>query len=78
MTWTTLPINSSLDTRDGLNPHDRCLRHNEAGVWRRRRNPMGPAFVAGEGTPFALIIVPVEAHGAMTHAMPDFGSPDGR
>jgi hypothetical protein len=31
---------------------------------------MGPAFVAGEGTPFALIIVPVEAHGAMTHAMP--------
>jgi hypothetical protein len=39
---------------------------------------MGPAFVAGEGTPFGLIIVPVEAHGAMTHAMPDFGSPDDR
>lgn len=37
-------------------------------------NPMGPAFVAAEGTPYALIIVPVGSHGAMTHSMPDFGS----
>ena len=33
-------------------------------------NPMWPAFVAGEGTPYALIIVPVGNHGAMTHTMP--------
>jgi hypothetical protein len=29
----------------------------------------GPAFVAGEGTPFALIIVPVGAHNG-PHSMP--------
>jgi hypothetical protein len=28
----------------------------------------GPAFVAGEGTPSALIIVPVAAHGGANHA----------
>ena len=33
-------------------------------------NPMGPAFVAGEGSPFALVIVPVGEHGGMTHDMP--------
>ncbi len=27
----------------------------------------GPAFVAGEGTPFALVIVPVAAHEAAAH-----------
>jgi len=32
-------------------------------------NPMGPAFVAAEGTPYALIIVPVTGHGAMSHNM---------
>jgi len=37
-------------------------------------NPMGLAFVAAEGTPYALIIVPVTSHDAMTHTMPDFGS----
>lgn len=36
-------------------------------------NPMGPAFVAGEGTAYALIIVPVGTHGAMTHTMPEQG-----
>ena len=41
-------------------------------------NPMGAAFVAGEGSPFALVIVPVVARGAMTHTMPGFGSPDER
>lgn len=40
-------------------------------------NPMGPAFVAAEGTPYALIIVPISGHGAMLHTMPDFGSGDG-
>ncbi len=30
-------------------------------------NPVGPAFVAGEGTPHALIIVPVGSHGNVTH-----------
>ena len=30
-------------------------------------NPAGPAFVAGEGTPHALIIVPVGAHSAANH-----------
>lgn len=39
-------------------------------------NPMGPAFVAGEGTPYALIIVPVNGHGAMVHTTPDFGAGD--
>jgi hypothetical protein len=29
----------------------------------------GPAFVAGEGTPYALIIVPVGAHTGPSHAM---------
>lgn len=33
-------------------------------------NPMGPAFVAGQGSPFALVIVPVGAHGGMTHVVP--------
>jgi hypothetical protein len=41
-------------------------------------NPMGVAFVAGEGSPFALVIVPVGARGAMTHTMSGFGSPDDR
>jgi hypothetical protein len=31
-------------------------------------NPVGPAFVAGEGTPYALIIVPVGAHPNAVHA----------
>ena len=39
-------------------------------------NPMGPAFVAGEGTAYALIIVPVGDHGAMTHTMPNLASGD--
>jgi len=30
----------------------------------------GPAFVAGEGTPHALIIVPVGAHTDSGHAAP--------
>ena len=40
-------------------------------------NPMGPAFVAAEGTPYALIIVPVSAHDATLHTMAAFGSSDG-
>ena len=31
-------------------------------------NPRGPAFVAGEGTPHALIIVPVARHSGTDHA----------
>ena len=31
-------------------------------------NPRGPAFVAGEGTPHALIIVPVAGHSGADHA----------
>ena len=31
-------------------------------------NPVGPDFVAGEGTPYALIIVPVGAHTGPSHA----------
>jgi hypothetical protein len=30
-------------------------------------NPDGPAFVAGEGTPHALIIVPVAPHSGAHH-----------
>jgi hypothetical protein len=36
-------------------------------------NPKGPLFVAGEGSPYALVIVPVGTHGGMGHAMPDLG-----
>src|SRR6516225_8578098 len=36
-------------------------------------NPLGPAFVAGEGSPHALIIVPVGAHERAGHSAP--GSP---
>src|SRR6516225_6684977 len=36
-------------------------------------NPVGPAFVAGEGSPHALIIVPVGAHERAGHSAP--GSP---
>lgn len=32
-------------------------------------NPIGPAFVAGDGSPYALLIIPLGAHGA--HKMPD-------
>jgi len=35
-------------------------------------NPLGPAFVAGEGTPYALIIVPLGAHAG--HAPGDIPS----
>jgi hypothetical protein len=38
-------------------------------------NPMGVAFVAGEGSSFALVIVPVGAHGAMTHLTRPLGPP---
>jgi len=31
-------------------------------------NPVGPAFVAGEGSPYTLIIVPVGAHTGPSHA----------
>ena len=34
-------------------------------------NPRGPAFVAGEGTPHALIIVPVTGHSGADHASAD-------
>src|SRR5215468_11645544 len=34
-------------------------------------NPRGPAFVAGEGTPHALIIVPVAGHSGANHASAD-------
>jgi hypothetical protein len=34
-------------------------------------NPSGPAFVAGEGTPHALIIVPIGAHTGPSHASGD-------
>ena len=34
-------------------------------------NPRGPAFVAGEGTPHALIIVPVAGHSGADHASPE-------
>ena len=30
--------------------------------------PIGPAYVAGEGTPYALVIVPVGAHGGAAHS----------
>ena len=36
-------------------------------------NPVGPVFVAGEGSPYALIIVPVGRHGTELHEMPDLG-----
>lgn len=31
-------------------------------------NPKGPAFVAGEGSPYSLIIVPVSVHNGQDHA----------
>jgi hypothetical protein len=34
-------------------------------------NPVGPVFVAGEGGPYALIIVPIGMHGTEAHKMPD-------
>ena len=34
-------------------------------------NPVGPVFVAGEGSPYALIIVPIGMHGTEAHKMPD-------
>ena len=33
-------------------------------------NPLGPAFVAGEGSPHALIIVPVGTHERAGHSLP--------
>jgi hypothetical protein len=38
----------------------------------------GPAFVAGEGTPYALIIVPIGAHTGPAHSMADKRSDDAR
>jgi hypothetical protein len=34
-------------------------------------NPKGPAFVAGDGTPHALIIVPLGAHAGSSHPVAD-------
>jgi hypothetical protein len=34
-------------------------------------NPVGPAFVAAEGSPHALIIVPVGVHNAAAHSSAD-------
>jgi len=31
-------------------------------------NPVGPAFVAGEGSPYALVIIPTGTHGGSAHA----------
>ena len=31
-------------------------------------NPKGPAFVAGEGSPYSLVIVPVSLHNGQDHA----------
>jgi len=39
-------------------------------------NPAGPAFVVGEGTPHALIIVPVGSHTHPGHAPADKGADD--
>jgi hypothetical protein len=39
-------------------------------------NPTGPVFVAAEGTPYALIIVPVGAHAGAAHASPPDSSVD--
>jgi hypothetical protein len=36
-------------------------------------NPVGPVFVAAEGSPYALIIVPIGAHGTEAHKMSDLG-----
>ena len=39
-------------------------------------NPVGPAFVAGEGSPYALIIVPVGTHAGAEHSSArDLGVP---
>ena len=37
-------------------------------------NPVGPAFVAGDGSPYALIIVPVGPHSTTDHTMLHCGS----
>jgi hypothetical protein len=34
-------------------------------------NPKGPAFVAGEGSPYSLIIVPIQVHSGQDHASAD-------
>ena len=41
-------------------------------------NPRGPAFVAGEGTPHALIIVPVSGHNSADHVSADVGKDNSR
>ncbi len=38
-------------------------------------NPIGPAFVAGDGTPYALLIIPLGAHDG-AHTMPDPAAAD--
>jgi len=38
------------------------------------RNPVGPVFVAGEGGPYALIIVAIGRHGTEAHEMPDLSA----
>ena len=37
-------------------------------------NPVGPVFVAGEGGPYALIIVAIGRHGTEAHEMPDLSA----
>jgi hypothetical protein len=39
---------------------------------------IGPVFVAGEGTPYALVIVPLGARAGMAHSMADMMPPGAR
>jgi hypothetical protein len=41
-------------------------------------NPVGPVFVAGEGSPYALIIVPIGRHDTEAHKMPELSYGAGR
>src|SRR5262249_5572543 len=38
-------------------------------------NPVGPAFVAGEGSPYALVIIPTGTHGGSAYASAEITAP---
>jgi hypothetical protein len=74
-------INTVVDAKGGVAPFPphvmffgTKLTNADLGVGKEvgaDGQPVAPAFVVGEGTPFSLVIVPPGTRAAMTHSMAD-------
>jgi hypothetical protein len=74
-------INTVVDAKGGVAPFPphvmffgTKLTNADLGVGKEvgaDGQPVAPAFVVGEGTPFSLVIVPPSTRAGMTHSMAD-------